>query len=63
MRVLLEKGVWLLCWPEAGDGDPPRTLNENEAYEFDNIEHAKRALRQARAYRPFENAVFVDDFF
>ena len=62
MRVLLEKGVWLLGWPEVCQGDPPRTLKEENAYEFDTMEQAKQALDEARVYRPFESAEIIDDF-
>lgn len=62
MKVLLEPGVWLLGWPAVCEGDPPRTLNEAEAYDFDYIEHAQQALKEARRYHPFENAQIVDDF-
>lgn len=62
MKVLLEPGVWLLGWPAVCEGDPPRTLNEAEAYEYDNIEQAQKALKEARVYRPFENAQIVDGF-
>ena len=62
MKVLLEKGVWLLGWPEVCEGDPPRTLKEENAYEFDNMQQAQQALKEARAYRPFEKAVICEDF-
>ena len=62
MKVLLEPGVWLFGWPAVCEGDPPRTLDESEAYDFDNIEQARKALKEARVYRPFENAQIVDDF-
>jgi len=53
MKVELESGVWLA----EGEGDPPRTLDENNAKEFISITEACRALTQARKYRPFEKAV------
>jgi hypothetical protein len=62
MKVMLEEGVWLLGWPAVCDGDPPRTLNETDAHKFDTMDQAKQALEEARAYRPFENAVITEDF-
>lgn len=59
MKVQLEKGVWLTD----GEGDPPRTLVEGNAKEFDSNDEAIRALTKARKYRPFKNAVIQGDFF
>ena len=58
MKVLLEPGVWLA----EGDGDPPRTLIEENAREFDTQKEALAALSDARKYRPFKNAMTVEDF-
>ena len=58
MKVLLEKDVWLA----SGDGDPPRTLKEKNAKEFDSMEDALLALKEARKLRPFKNAQIVDGF-
>ena len=58
MKVLLEKGVWLTD----GVGDPPRTVVEEKAKEFKDKAAAMKALAEARKYRPFENAEFVEDF-
>ncbi len=62
MKVLLEENAWLLGWPEACYGNPPITANEEDAYEFDNMQHTKKALKEARVYKPYENAQIVDDF-
>lgn len=50
--VELEGGVWL----DDGEGDPPRTLVESSALEFDTFEAALSALNDARKYRKFEGA-------
>ncbi len=63
MKVELETGVWLSGWADFEAGDPPRTLKEGNAYEFATMTHAKEALKQARIYHPFENAVITDDLF
>lgn len=63
MKVLLEKGVWLSGEPSSCDGDPPRTTIEENAYEFDSSEQAYKALKEARAYRRFDKAEIVEDFF
>jgi len=55
MKILLEEGVWLA----EGEGDPPRTLVEENAKEFKNITEACRALIEARKRRPFRNAQIV----
>lgn len=57
MKVLLEEGVWLA----KGEGDPPRTLIEESAREFIGIVDAYEALKEARKYRPFKDALVVDD--
>lgn len=58
MKVLLEDGVWLTD----GEGDPPRTLVEKYAKEFNSELEAYRALENARQYRPFPNAELQEDF-
>ena len=62
MKVLLETGVWLAGWPAVCNGDPCRTLSEDDAYKFDTMEQARQALKEARAFGPFESAQIVDDF-
>ncbi len=59
MKVLLEKGVWL----KDGEGDPPRTLVESNAKEFNSSAEAYKALTRARKYRPFKNAIIQEYFF
>lgn len=59
MKVLLEEGVWLA----SGEGDPPRTLVEENAAEYVDMEAAQRALKRARQFRSFKNAVIEDDIF
>ena len=59
MKVLLEKGVWLAD----GHGDPPRTLVEDYAKEFESQGEALEALKDARKYRPFKNASLCEDLF
>jgi hypothetical protein len=54
--VELERGVWL----HRGDGDPSRTLVEENATIFESKAAARRALARARKWRPFtigENAM------
>lgn len=58
MKVQLENGVWLT----GGQGDPPRTLVEENAKEFETMEDALDALKEARKLRSFENALIIDDF-
>jgi len=58
MKVLLEEGVWLAD----GEGDPPRTLLEENAKEFIDISQANNALVKARKYRPFPDAEIYEDF-
>ena len=53
MKIELEPGVWLAD----GDGDPARTLNEQEAKDFPTLWDACHALTCARKYRPFKDAV------
>jgi hypothetical protein len=53
MKVELENGVWLA----EGEGDPPRTLKEENARQFESIKSACYALIEARKHRPFKNAV------
>jgi len=55
MKIELESGVWLAD----GEGDPARTLDENNAKEFKTLKEARTALEEARKYRPFKNAVIV----
>ncbi len=59
MKVQLETGVWLAD----GDGDPSRTLIEENAKEFDSKKEALIALTKARKYSPFKNAVLQEDLF
>lgn len=59
MKVQLEKGVWL----KDGEGDPARTLVEENAKEFSSLTKAHKALVRAREYRPFKNAVIQEGFF
>ena len=47
--VELESGVWLA----SGHGDPPRTLVRDSAKQFNTEAGARRALQDARYYRPF----------
>lgn len=58
MKVELEQGVWIVD----GDGDPPRTLKQEHAKDFNTLREAMIALNQARLYRPFPNALVHDDF-
>lgn len=58
LTILLEEGVWLA----EGEGDPPRTLVEDNARIFPNMRKALLGLRDARKYRPFENAEIQEDF-
>ncbi len=59
MKVELEKGVWLT---DSGNGDPPQTLDEDLATNYKIMREALDALEEARIYRPFKNAVILDDF-
>ncbi len=59
MKVQLEMGVWLAD----GDGDPPRTLIEENSKEFNSEKEALVALAKAREYSPFKNAVLQEDLF
>ncbi len=59
MKIQLEDGVWLTD----GQGDPPRTLVEDNAKDFLTMEEAVVALGKAREFRPFLDAEFVDSFF
>lgn len=59
MKVLLEDGVWLTD----GEGDPPRTLVEENAEDFSSMEKALKALENARKSRPFKNAEIIDNLF
>lgn len=52
MVIELEPGVWM----SEGEGDPPRTLNKEYAYEFRTMESAIKALKMARQFRAFEKA-------
>jgi hypothetical protein len=54
--VKLEEGVWLAD----GEGDPCRTLSEENAKKFEKFSNAKRGLSNARAYKEFASArIFV----
>lgn len=50
--IELENGVWLAD----GEGDPPRTLDSDNAKLFWPREKAEAALKDARRCRAFENA-------
>ena len=50
--VELEKGCWIAGW----EGDPGRTLKIENAKRFGRKGWAKRGLKLARDYRPFEKA-------
>jgi len=58
-RVQLESGVWLAD----GDGDPARTLVEENAKQFPTQDAALKGLAEARKYRPFDGATIDSDFF
>ncbi len=53
--VELEPSVWL----DTGDGDPPRTLREENAHEWSLPVDAAYALEEARQYRKFADAKIV----
>jgi hypothetical protein len=50
--VELEKGVWIASW----EGDPGRTLVEENARKFPSLRSAQNGLKRARVYRPFLKA-------
>jgi len=50
--VELEKGVWLANWV----GNPPTTLKIDSAKKFKTEKAAKKAIKEAQKYKPFENA-------
>lgn len=50
--VEIQDGVWIADW----DGDPGRTLKEENAKRFFLKSDAEKALTEARKYRPFKNA-------
>jgi len=52
--VQLERNVWIA----EGEGDPPRTCDAQNAKGFASLSEAALALKEARKYRPFENASF-----
>lgn len=54
--VKLESGVWLA----EGDGDPPRTLLENNARTFSTHGAAEAALYWAQTRRPFDRAEIME---
>jgi hypothetical protein len=54
--VRLEVGVWLAD----GTGDPSRTTLEANAKCFAKFTEAKAALKLARAFRPFVNAIIIE---
>lgn len=59
MKLLLEKDIWL----SEGEGAPLRTtIKEENAKEFDTAIEALYALKEARKYKPFENAQIQEDF-
>jgi hypothetical protein len=51
----LEIGLYLAPWP----GDPGRTLIRKDAKTFRTLWGAERALKDARTYRPFPNAMII----
>ncbi len=55
ITVLLETDVWLAPWK----GDPGRTLVQSSARRFADTFAAARAIRRARTFRPFPNAVVL----
>ena len=57
MKVELEQGVWLAD----GEGDPPRTLKQEHAKDFNTLRDAMIALNQARLNRPFPDALVHDN--
>ena len=58
MTVELEPGVWI----SDGEGDPPRTLDESKAKWFLSAEDARKALTEARKYKPFIGAIIVEEW-
>ncbi len=50
--VQLEPGVWIA----EIEGDPGRTLVQENAQRFENMVTAAKALTAARTFRPFKNA-------
>ncbi len=58
MKVQLEAGVWIADW----EGDPGRTLAEENAKKFASITEAQTALTESRKYRPFKNAIIQEGF-
>jgi len=53
--VELEKGVYLATW----EGDPGRTLDEENAKQFRTLKSARKAIEKAKEYRPFKNTGVV----
>jgi len=53
--VKLENGCWIADW----EGDPGRTVVEENAKLFTSYSSAKKALEKARKYRMFENAEII----
>jgi len=51
--IELEKGVYL----DDGDGDPPRTCVREYCRRFDTLAAAHEALKDARRYREFRDAL------
>lgn len=64
MKIQLEKGIWLRDKFFYGIEltDPPRTMIEKDAKEFETMEDALIALEKAREFKPFEDAEIQDDF-
>lgn len=54
--VELRKGVWLADW----DGDPPRTLDIENAKQFKSERGAKISLSRSRKYRRFKKSRVVE---
>ena len=55
--IELEEGVWIAPW----NGDPGRTLVQNNAQRFRSERGARQALRYARQHRSFANAVVLSE--
>ena len=53
----LEKGVWVAPW----DGDPGRTLVQENAKVFNRKSAAWRAIEKHQENRPFVNARVVEE--
>ena len=54
--VELDRNVWIADI----QGDPGRTLRQEDAQHFRTLAKAKKALREARNYRPFKAAEIIE---